>query len=116
MMMEPETKDTDTGGGRSEASGWENRRLCRDESCIGVIGPDGRCKECGKPYEEDPAVQEPESAPIAEDNPPSASPGADEADASEDEWERRQLCRDESCIGVIGPDGRCKECGKPYSG
>jgi len=30
------------------------------------------------------------------------------------EWERRTLCADESCIGVIGPDGRCKECGKPY--
>jgi hypothetical protein len=30
---------------------WEQRTLCSDESCIGVIGPDGRCKECGKPYE-----------------------------------------------------------------
>ena len=32
------------------------------------------------------------------------------------EWEQRVLCSDESCIGVIGPDGRCKECGLPYSG
>ena len=31
-------------------SDWENRTLCSDESCIGVIGPDGRCKECGKPF------------------------------------------------------------------
>ena len=30
---------------------WQKRTLCVDESCIGVIGPDGRCKECGKPYE-----------------------------------------------------------------
>ena len=30
---------------------WEQRTLCMDESCIGVIGPDGRCKECGLPYE-----------------------------------------------------------------
>jgi len=30
------------------------------------------------------------------------------------EWEQRILCSDESCIGVIGPDGLCKECGKPY--
>jgi len=30
---------------------WEQRKLCSDEGCIGVIGPDGRCKECGKPYE-----------------------------------------------------------------
>ena len=35
----------------SDNSDWENRILCSDESCIGVIGPDGRCKECGKPYE-----------------------------------------------------------------
>jgi hypothetical protein len=25
--------------------------LCSDESCIGVIGPDGRCKECGEMLE-----------------------------------------------------------------
>ena len=34
----------------SNDSDWENRVLCSDESCIGVIGPDGRCKECGKPF------------------------------------------------------------------
>jgi len=67
---------------------WEQRKLCSDESCIGVIGPDGRCKECGLPFEEGP------SGGIV--------------------WEQRTLCSDESCIGVIGPDGRCKECGKPY--
>ena len=33
-------------------------------------------------------------------------------DADED-WEKRVLCSDEACIGVIGPDGKCKECGKP---
>jgi predicted amidophosphoribosyltransferase len=25
---------------------------------------------------------------------------------------RRQLCSDESCIGIIGPDGVCVECGR----
>ena len=34
----------------------------------------------------------------------------------DDDWESRTLCSDENCIGVIGPDGRCKECGKPYEG
>ena len=29
---------------------WENRRLCSDGNCIGVIGPDDCCKVCGKPY------------------------------------------------------------------
>ena len=28
------------------------------------------------------------------------------------EWDQRQLCPDGACIGVIGPDGRCKVCGK----
>ena len=32
------------------------------------------------------------------------------------DWDKRVLCSDESCIGVIGPDGKCKECGKPVSG
>jgi hypothetical protein len=35
---------------------------------------------------------------------------------SESEWDKRILCSDGNCIGVIGPDGRCKECGKPYEG
>jgi hypothetical protein len=33
---------------------FASRVLCSDGSCIGVIGPDGRCKECGKPYAGDP--------------------------------------------------------------
>jgi hypothetical protein len=93
---------------------WENRILCSDESCIGVIGPDGRCKECGKPYQES-------SAPEMQTAQPESGAGTD-ADRSEkpaepaeqDDWENRTLCSDESCIGVIGPDGHCKECGKPY--
>jgi len=39
-------------------------------------------------------------------------PGA----AGGDTWADRRLCSDGNCIGVIGPGGRCKECGKPYTG
>lgn len=28
----------------------------------------------------------------------------------------RVLCSDGTCIGVIGKNGRCKDCGKPYTG
>jgi hypothetical protein len=28
------------------------------------------------------------------------------------EWDQRQLCPDGSCVGVIGPDGTCKVCGR----
>jgi len=99
---------------------WENRILCSDESCIGVIGPDGRCKECGKPYKESQAPdKEPQTAEVQ--TAPIESGAGDEIDrgkppAKGDDWENRILCSDESCIGVIGADGRCKECGKVYQG
>jgi len=32
---------------------------------------------------------------------------------SDDDWDKRVLCSDGACIGVIGPDGKCKVCGKP---
>jgi hypothetical protein len=102
---------------------WDNRILCEDGNCIGVIGPDGKCKECGKKYE----GALPETSDAAE-HPLSDGPGeTDETDAPEqsaadepavenedpNDWSNRQLCSDGNCIGVIGSDGRCKECGKP---
>ena len=109
-------------------SDWTQRVLCSDESCIGVIGPDGRCKECGLAYkgplpwdvETDrpgETADDQRHAPAsdeAEDLPQDAGDwDEDQEHMSDDEWERRVLCSDENCIGVIGPDGRCKECGKP---
>jgi len=96
---------------------WENRTLCIDESCIGVIGSDGRCKECGNPYEgfvyrtADTEETDTTDTPD-EDRPETDNPTVDHTDS--DDWENRTLCVDESCIGVIGPDDRCKECGLPF--
>ncbi|MDX9787248.1 MAG: hypothetical protein RBT11_10750 [Desulfobacterales bacterium] len=100
---------------------WENRILCKDESCIGVIGPDGKCKECGLPYNAD------IPGPVAHTNDTEASAQDEDAAFNEEfdpdtfsetitdeEWNNRRLCSDENCIGVIGPDGKCKECGKPF--
>jgi len=81
----------------------ENRELCPDGSCIGVIGPDGRCSECGRSRTQAEAGADPESA--AGGDAPLESP--EEAFDAE-----RELCPDGSCIGVIGPDGLCKECGR----
>ena len=105
---------------------WESRTLCIDESCIGVIGPDGHCKECGIPYDSEqkenaPPEQELDEADaeegLAELDEAHVEEGFAEDEESESQedidWESRTLCIDESCIGVIGPDGRCKECGKP---
>ncbi|MGD8560977.1 MAG: zinc-ribbon domain-containing protein [Desulfarculaceae bacterium] len=39
------------------------------------------------------------------------------ADTQDDQGfdpDKRQACSDGMCIGIIGPDGRCTECGKPY--
>jgi hypothetical protein len=105
---------------------WENRVLCSDESCIGVIGSNGRCKECGRSFEgklpadfnadDSDAVPEDKdtAAPDTTSEYTSDSDQGMETQVTDDEWSQRTLCSDESCIGVIGPDGRCKECGKPY--
>jgi len=92
---------------------WESRILCRDESCIGTIGSDGKCRECGKSCEGelpsghsasgDQAVEPEEQKPVSSKM--NIEPN--------DDWDQRVLCSDESCIGVIGSDGKCKECGKP---
>ena len=122
----------------SSNSEWEQRRLCSDGSCIGIIGTNGRCKVCGLP--DDPkaasAVADSDGAdegvkdvydasPVVAEDASDASPVAEEDEYRDDEpviavefaddsWEERTLCVDESCIGVVGDDGRCNACGKPY--
>jgi len=108
---------------------WEHRVLCSDESCIGTIGPDGCCKECGRPYEGElpagflsgqanvPAVSGSSGEEDFSDGSPVNAEGRTESDQTpnaDDEWAQRTLCSDESCIGVVGADGRCKECGLPH--
>ncbi len=103
---------------------WSHRILCSDEDCIGVIGPDGRCKECGKSYEGQlplDSAERPEADardPVEPLEAPEIDDDAELQDrpADDDEWARRRLCGDEDCIGVIGTDGRCKECGKKAEG
>jgi hypothetical protein len=116
---------------------WKNRVLCNDGNCIGVIGPDGRCKECGKPYNETEQIYDnedneteiydraPDEGLISEEqdffpldpeelNDTSGESGTEKDAEPGSEWDKRMLCIDGNCIGVIGPDGHCKECGKPY--
>lgn len=94
-------------------SEWENRTLCKDGNCIGVIGEDGRCKECGLRYDGD---LPPQTDPRTESPPePDITTQSDTEILPDDDWENRVLCPDGNCIGVIGPDGRCKVCGKLYN-
>lgn len=46
---------------------WDNRILCSDGSCIGIIGPDGKCKECGKPYRPGAELEDDEPEEAAEE-------------------------------------------------
>jgi hypothetical protein len=136
-MEQSETVQKDEEETPGSDSDWENRILCSDGNCIGVIGPDGRCKECGKPYEGDLPLRSPEqgeksdvpavSQPVTESAPAADSAAEVQSElevktacetvgdaGADDDWGNRILCSDGNCIGVIGPDGRCKECGKPY--
>jgi hypothetical protein len=105
---------------------WENRSLCSDGNCIGVIGPDGRCNECGKPGTESTNRIAPEAVDLEVHVVPEGDPAAerhasahseetetDDQNFDDPEWENRSLCDDGNCIGVIGSDGRCNECGRP---
>ena len=91
---------------------WEKRILCSDESCIGTIGPNGKCRECGKPYEGDIPAEQGASGgqSVAKEEQKQVST---KTETESDDWDKRVLCSDESCIGIIGSDGKCKECGKP---
>jgi len=91
---------------------WDKRILCSDESCIGVIGADGKCKECGKVYEG--KLSHEQSAGSVQAEVSEEKTAVLPVDAKDDDdWDKRILCGDESCIGVIGSDGKCRECGKP---
>ncbi|MBI4633620.1 MAG: hypothetical protein HY742_07000 [Deltaproteobacteria bacterium] len=100
---------------------WDNRVLCSDGRCTGVIGPDGRCRECGALHEGNPgetgapageikkSADEEKTGSVA--HIPVPETNVDEGEGAD--WDNRVLCSDGNCIGVIGPDGRCKECGLP---
>lgn len=86
----------------------ERRELCPDGRCVGILGEDGRCGECGRSRED---AASPDAAHVAEPlGPPSG--GEDEAAAAEIDPDARVLCKDDMCVGIIGGDGRCGTCGR----
>lgn len=79
------------------------RRLCPDGSCVGLIGPDGRCTVCAQT----------ESAAAAEEVEPVEAGAPDTGEGFDP---NRRLCEDGSCVGLIGADGRCTVCGQKAGG
>lgn len=102
---------------------WDHREVCPDGACIGVIGDDGTCKVCGRAApnwgndrlrglvaaEAAPSVDEIDNEEDDEDDdePPQAR------EAGPDDWDRRELCSNGACVGVIGEAGVCTVCGSP---
>jgi hypothetical protein len=142
---------------------WEQRQLCPNGGCIGVIGTDGTCKVCGraapnwgdernrglndaaddKEDEEDEQdgaddaahdrdgvdADDPDGPDDDDDDGDDDDGDGDDGDDDDDDddeagiqrveapvpakdWQRRRLCPDGGCIGVIGTDGTCPVCGK----
>lgn len=80
----------------------ESRELCADGNCLGVV-VDGKCNVCGLvPGANAPAPGSAAAEMVAE--------GGHTDEVFDDE--ERQLCPDGACTGLLGPDGKCKECGK----
>lgn len=116
------------------------RVLCSDGACVGVIGHDGRCKLCRTPHPDGPpgaarrpadGTQPEATAPVAElvesqpDEVDADLPAGQPAEAAPPsglgtddplDFSRRVMCSDGTCVGVIGLDGKCRACGKPYAG
>jgi hypothetical protein len=107
---------------------WDQRQLCADGSCIGVIGDDGTCKTCGRVApnwgdERKRGLVEPHDDDDDDDVDDDGDDGGSDATKAADvvafkprgepvAWTERRLCSDGACIGVIGSDGNCKVCGK----
>src|SRR5687767_8575889 len=108
---------------------WDQRQLCPDGGCVGVIGPDGTCRVCGRAAPNwgderkrgliDPPDEDDQDDEADDDDELAANggrdgdqydegagdDGEDDADrpvaAAPGEWGSRRLCPDGACIGVI---------------
>ena len=116
------------------------RRLCPDGACIGVIGDDGRCRECGRTagggaataaiaagagragashedhdHDDDLGLDgggEPSRMAAGD-----LAGGAGAGDAGGGGFRPdRRLCDDGDCIGVVRDDGACSVCGRRAGG
>ncbi len=94
------------------------RRLCPDGSCVGVIGSDGKCTICGaQDAGGDAAISmDRHDLDDQEDSSDEDRTSSETGEQSSGFDPGRRLCSDDACIGVIGEDNRCSECGKPAAG
>ena len=106
---------------------WDQRELCPDGGCVGVIGDGGTCSVCGRAAPgggpERPSAATADDVDDGGDDDDDDDDGGDdgEGDDGDDDdlgpadapaWIERELCSDGACTGVIGDDGHCRVCGK----
>lgn len=90
-----------------------SRRLCPDGACVGVIGDDGVCSECGRTEAQAAAGEEAAAVPPSPGAPSAGAPVEAGPDASVGfDPTSRRLCDDGACVGVVGDDGVCRVCGR----
>jgi hypothetical protein len=119
-MVQQNAHDDAADAATESDDDWQRRELCSDGNCIGVIGSNGCCKECGKPRSGTDSMRwtscpenEPESDDPGEmDDSNNAGETMESRDGVDPYWADRRLCVDGNCIGVVGPDGKCRECGR----
>ena len=87
---------------------WNDRQLCDDGGCTGLIGHDGRCHVCGRAAQFWGDERRRGQVPDVDGE---AKTGARAVPAAEGDIAERRLCPDGACTGVIGDDGHCKVCG-----
>ena len=119
---EPTARAPETEG-KPESAGFDpdDRVLCPDDMCTGLIGPDGKCKVCGAESPDGPppargTAKAPAPAPKAPPRPVAKSKGKGKGESDGFDPDDRILCSDDTCTGLVGPDGKCKVCGKPHEG
>jgi hypothetical protein len=109
----------------TEAFDPTRRKLCPDGTCIGVIGDDGRCGECGRTEAQAEAGEArlKDGAEVVESDGGSElgdvvpindvdEAGMGTAGSTGFDPTTRRLCDDGSCVGVVGDDGVCRVCGR----
>src|SRR5204863_9154723 len=81
------------------AKQWNERQLCSDGGCIGVVGEDGLCKVCGKGKKRGAVKAAPAAQPASAPKKPEEDPAlvAAATDMAASLVEDRKLCPDGAC-------------------
>lgn len=101
---------------------FEDRVLCDDGMCTGVVSRDGRCGTCGRLHHVDRAIEAPHDDEAAHDEaahdetPRSEASPRDEdrhEEAPREDDDAREPCDDGLCTGVLNARRVCGTCGRP---